>query len=228
MTDKTMMQIAAMKTQTFGVEVEMYNIGRQKAAQVVSGFFGTRGTVRHEGGAYDRWTCRDQSGRVWRFDRDSSINGYGGVCELVTPILRYEDLETLQEVLRKLRAAGARSDAGHSCGVHIHVGLQDHTAKSLRNLANLMASHEDLLIHAIRIARSRTDRWCRTVDRSFLDRLNREKPSTMQALADVWYESHGAGYGRARAGHYNPAPGGPSGAWMTPGPSGWTGTTAPV
>ena len=201
MKEKDLAKIAAMKTQTFGVEVEMYNIGRQKAAQVVAVFFGTRGTVRHEGGAYDRWTCRDQSGRVWRFDRDSSIRSYGGVCELVTPILKYEDLETLQEVLRRLRAVGAKSDPSHSCGVHIHVGLQDHTAKTLRNLANLMASHELLLIHSIRIAPNRTDRWCQTVDRSFLDRLNRDKPATMQALADVWYESHNANCGRNA--HYN-------------------------
>ena len=205
MKEKDLAKIAAMKTQTFGVEVEMYNIGRQKAAAVVADFFGTRPSVQHTGGAYDRWTCLDQQCRLWRFDRDASINSRTGVCELVTPILRYEDLETLQEVLRKLRAAGAKSDPSHGCGVHIHVGLQDHTAKTLRNLANLMSSHELLLIHSIRIARSRTDRWCQTVDRRFLDRLNREKPATMQALSDVWYESHDAGWGRARDAHYNPS-----------------------
>lgn len=201
MKEKDLAKIAAMKTQTFGVEVEMYNIGRQKAAQVVAEFFGTRGTVRHEGGTYDRWTCRDQQGRTWRFDSDSSIRSNRGICELVTPILKYEDLELLQEVLRKLRAAGAKSDPSHGCGVHIHVGLQDHTAKTLRNLANLMSSHELLLIHSIRIARSRTDRWCQTVDRRFLERLNREKPATMQALSDVWYESHNANHHRGH--HYN-------------------------
>jgi len=204
MKDKDLEKIAAMKTQTFGVEVEMYNISRRNAVYVVSDFFGTRGTVQHAGGAYDRWTCRDRGGRVWRFDSDSSIGrrGYSGpCCELVTPILRYEDLEDLQEVIRKLRAAGAQSNPSHTCGIHIHVGLQDHTAKTLRNLANLMASHENLLIHSIRIAQNRTERWCQTVNRSFLDRLNREKPATMQALADVWYESHYASSGRTA--HYN-------------------------
>ena len=202
MKEKDLAKIAAMKTQTFGVEVEMYNIGRQKAAQVVAEFFGTGWSVQHHGGAYDRWVCKDQRDRTWRFDRDSSIrsNG-GGVCELVTPILKYEDLETLQEILRRLRKAGAKSDPNHSCGVHVHVGLQDHTAKTLRNLANLMASHESLLIHAIRIASGRTDRWCQTVDRRFLTRLNKDKPTTMQRLSDVWYESHDADYGRSA--HYN-------------------------
>ena len=205
MTDKTMMQIAAMKTQTFGVEVEMYNISRRRAAEVVSEYFwGNRRSIHYKGGAYDTWVCRDPQNRLWQMENDSSIQ-HRVRCELVTPILKYEDLEDLQEVLRRLRKAGGKSDPSHSCGVHIHVGLQDHTAKSLRNLANLMASHEQLLIHSVRIARNRTVNWCKTVDRSFLDRLNREKPATMQTLADVWYESHGAGYGRARAAHYNPS-----------------------
>lgn len=202
MNNKTLTQISAMKSQTFGVEVEMYNIGRQKAAGLVADYFGTRSSIRHEGGVYDRWTCRDGGDRVWRFDSDSSIRSNGhGICELVTPILRYEDLDDLQSIIRALRAAGARSNPAHSCGVHIHVGLQDHTAKTLRNLANLMASHEDLLIHAVRIDQDRTRRWCQTVDRTFLDTLNREKPATMQRLADIWYGSHNAS--STRWSHYN-------------------------
>ena len=202
MKEKDLAKVTAMKSQTFGVEVEMYNISRGRAVEVVADYFGTRGSVRHIGDAYDTWLCKDAQGRGWKFENDSSIQ-HRVRCELVTPILKYEDLETLQEVLRRLRKAGAKSDPSHSCGVHIHVGLQDHTAKTLRNLANLMSAHENLLIHAIRIARNRTDRWCQTVDRRFLDRLNREKPTTMQALSDVWYESHFADH--SRRAHYNPS-----------------------
>jgi hypothetical protein len=36
--------------------------------------------------------------------------------ELVSPICRYEDIETIQEIVRKLRAAGAIANA--SCGIH--------------------------------------------------------------------------------------------------------------
>ena len=203
MKDKTLAQIAAMKTQTFGVEVEMFNISRQKAAYVVADYFGTRHTVYNAGGVYRIWQCRDQQGRTWKMEYDSSIraNCDSEKCELVTPILKYADLDDLQEVIRRLRAAGARSNPAHSCGVHIHVGLQGHTAKSLRNLANLMASHENLLIHAIRVSSIRTGTWCKTVDRRFLDRLNKEKPATMQKLADVWYESHDADWSRSN--HYN-------------------------
>ena len=110
-------------------------------------------------------------------------------------------MDTLQELIRKLRKAGAKSDSTRGCGVHIHIGAKGHTAQSLRNLANIMASHESLLADALAISRSRIDRYCRTVDPRFLEAVNRKKPCTMAALADVWYTSQNETYGRDH--HYN-------------------------
>jgi len=53
---------------------------------------------------------------------------------MVTPILNYSDIETLQEIIRILRKAGAKSDSSRGCGVHIHIGAKGHTAQTLRNL----------------------------------------------------------------------------------------------
>ncbi|HBP20477.1 MAG TPA: amidoligase, partial [Planctomycetes bacterium] len=53
-------------------------------------------------------------------------------AEVVSPILRYEDIETLQEVIRAVRRAGARVDT--SCGIHVHVDAARFDAKALRNL----------------------------------------------------------------------------------------------
>ena len=85
--------------------------------------------------------------------------------------------------------------------MHIHIGANGHTPQTLRNLANIMASHEDLLADALRLDRRRMDRYCRTVDPDFLRLLNQRKPKTMAALADVWYRGNGADYGRSQ--HYN-------------------------
>ena len=41
MTDKTMNQIEQMKKQTIGVEIEMNNITREKAARLAAEYFGT-------------------------------------------------------------------------------------------------------------------------------------------------------------------------------------------
>lgn len=203
MNEKTMNQIAEMKKQTIGVEVEMNNITRQKAAKLAAEFFGmgrSESTASRNG--YYTWSAWDADGREWKFQRDVSISGSDDEkCEMVTPILRYEDMETLQELIRRLRKAGAKSDATRGCGVHIHIGANGHTSQSLRNLANIMASHESFLADALAIDRGRMRQYCRTVDPFFLKEVNKKKPKTMAKLADIWYTSHGANYGRSQ--HYN-------------------------
>ena len=203
MNEKMANQIAEMKKQTIGVEVEMNNITREKAAKLAAGFFGT-GRFENTAGrnGYYTWSAWDSQGREWKFQRDVSIAGPDSEkCELVTPILTYADIENLQELIRILRKAGAKSDATRGCGVHIHIGAKGHTPQSLRNLANIMASHESLLADALNLDRGRMNRYCRTVDPRFLEQVNKKKPSTMSALADIWYNSHNAGYGRNQ--HYN-------------------------
>ena len=203
MNERTARQISEMKKQTIGVEVEMNGITREAAAKLAAGYFGTgrwEDTARRNG--YYTWSAWDAQGREWKFQRDVSISGPDSEkTELVTPILRYEDIETLQELCRRLRKAGAKSDATRGCGVHIHIGANGHTPQTLRNLANIMASHESLLADALRLDRGRMNRYCRTVDPDFLRQLNRRKPQTMAALADVWYRGNGANYGRDQ--HYN-------------------------
>ena len=203
MNEKTRNQIEQMKKQTIGVEVEMNNITRWDAAKVAATFFGTglyENTAARNG--YRTWSAWDTEGREWKFQRDSSIHGCDDEkCELVTPILTYADMETLQELIRKLRKAGAKSDATRGCGVHIHIGAKGHTPQTLRNLTNIMASHEDLITRALNIDYSRINSYCRTVNPTFLREVNRRKPTTMARLADVWYSAHNAAYDRTY--HYN-------------------------
>ena len=207
MTDKTAAQIANMKKQTIGVEVEMNGITREKAARVAADYFKT-GQYEFTGGrnGYVTWSAWDADRQEWKFQQDVSIRGGADEqCELVTPILRYEDIEELQGLLRALRKAGAQSSASRGCGVHIHVGLKseagDHTAQTLTNLANMMAAHEEQIGRAIKIDAGRTVRYCRTVNPKFLRTLNAVKPQTMSQLADIWYRGNGANYGRNH--HYN-------------------------
>ena len=203
MNEKTRVQIEEMKKQTLGVEVEMNNIERSRAAKVAAEFFGTgryENTAHRNG--YSTWSAWDSQGREWKFQKDVSISGPDSEkCELVTPILTYADMETLQELIRRLRRVGAKSDSTRGCGVHIHIGAKGHTPQTLRNLANIMASHESLLAEALDLDHYRMRRYCRTVDPRFLEQLNRRKPTSMADLADIWYSSQGANYGRSQ--HYN-------------------------
>lgn len=199
----TAKQIEEMKKQTIGVEVEMNNITRENAAKIAADFFGTSRTEytdRRNG--YCTWSAWDASGREWKFQKDVSIAGPDNQkCELVTPILNYSDIETLQELIRRLRKAGAKSDATRGCGVHIHIGAKGHTPQTLRNLANIMASHEQLLASALNLDSRRMNRYCKTVNPTFLAKLNKQKPTTMSQLADIWYGTQDADYGRNQ--HYN-------------------------
>ena len=151
MNEKMKNQVAEMKKQTIGVEVEMNSITRQNAAKLAAEFFGTgrcEDTAYRNG--YCTWSAWDAQGREWKFQRDVSIEGPDSEkCEMVTPILTYADMDTLQELVRRLRKAGAKSDHTRGCGVHIHIGAKGHTAQTLRNLANIMASHERLLADAL-------------------------------------------------------------------------------
>ncbi len=108
----------------------------------------------------------------------------------------------MQGLIRRLRKAGAKSDATRGCGVHIHIGAQGHTAQTLRNLANIMASHESLLATALNLDEGRICTYCKTVDPSFLKKLNSQKPETMSQLADIWYEQSGGRWENRNA-HYN-------------------------
>ena len=200
---KNMANMEEAKKQTIGVEIEMNNITRREAARLAAQYFGTgryEDTARRNG--YFTWSAWDGQGREWKFQRDVSIAGPDSQkCEMVTPILTYADIETLQELIRRLRKAGAKSDATRGCGVHIHIGAKGHTAQTLRNLANIMASHESLIAEALDLDRYRMSRYCRTVDPQFLAKLNKKKPQDMAALADIWYGTQDADYGRSQ--HYN-------------------------
>jgi len=200
MTEKTAKQIGNMKQQTFGTEIEMYGITRRDAAKTAAGYFGTgRYEYTAHANGYQTWSAWDAQGREWKFQRDSSIRADRDEerCELVTPVLRYADMETLQELIRQIRHAGGKSDKEHMCGIHIHIGGDGHTPATIRNLVNLMAAHEDQLLKAVEVSRAREQNYCRTVDPDFLERLNRTKPKTKAALARCWYN------GPVENGHYS-------------------------
>lgn len=108
---------------------------------------------------------------------------------MVSPVCRYEDIEMVQEVVRAIRAAGAKADG--SCGIHIHIGLGEHTPQSLRRLVNIVNAKEDLLTMALGITPDRRERWCRPVEQRFLTELNRRKPATMDEFARIWYRQSG-------------------------------------
>lgn len=180
-----------MRSQRFGIEIEMTGITRAAAAKVIAGYFDT--TATHVGGFYDSYAVRDGQGRQWKVMSDSSIraetrrgrtSNSDYKVEFVSPICRYEDIEPLQEIIRKLRTAGAK--VNDSCGIHVHVDASAHNVKTLRNIVNIMAAKEDLLYKALKVEVER-QYYCQKADTRFLDSMNNRRPKTMDELERIWY-----------------------------------------
>lgn len=195
-----------MRTQRFGIEIEMTGITREKAAKVIAEYFGTESF--YIGTYYETYGAKDRQGRTWKATYDSSIIAQKKErgrtvhaadtykCEIVSPILTYEDMADLQEVVRQLRHSGAF--VNNQCGIHIHVDASRYTPQTLRNLVNIIASKEDILYKALQIDPARL-RWCKKTNEKLIETINRKKPETMEALKDIWY----AGSSRGRNEHYN-------------------------
>ncbi len=176
----------------------MTGITRSTAAKTIAGHLGTEAV--HVGGTYDTYTVDDSQGRKWKVVSDASIRTEARgnraasrhySVEVVSPICKYEDIESVQEIIRKLRAAGAK--VNDSCGIHIHVDASAHNPQTLRNVSNIMASKEDLLYKALKVQIDR-QYYCQKADLRFLDALNRRPPKTMEALERMWYNGESRRY----------------------------------
>jgi hypothetical protein len=195
-----------MRTQTFGIEIEMTGITREKAAKVIAEYFGTES--RYVGTYYKTYEAYDRQQRTWKATFDSSISPYKKEngrrirataeykTEVVSPILRYDDIEDLQQIVRNLRKAGAIVNS--SCGIHIHIGAEKFTPQTLRNIVNIIASKEDILYNALKIDPNRLS-YCKKTNEELIKLINKRKPRTMEALKDIWYREDPYGISQ----HYN-------------------------
>ena len=191
-----------MRNQRYGIEIEMTGITRAQAANCIAQHFGTRAT--HIGGIYDAYTVRDSQERIWKVMSDGSIrteNSEGGgegrlyAVEVVSPICVYDDIPTVQEIVRSLRRSGAV--VNETCGIHVHVDAEPFDAKTLRNLVNIIAAKEELLYKALQVEVSR-ESFCKKTDPAFLEEINRRKTRDMTSFEEMWY-----GGGSRRDVHYD-------------------------
>lgn len=199
-----------IKAQRFGVEIEFTGITREKAANLVARVLG--GTVSAPArNCYHTRKIADNTGRKWQVMRDSSIEPQrndGTVdyldeyrCELVTPILFYDDIETLQEIIRVLRTSGAKANS--SCGIHVHVDGANHDCKSLRRLVNVFTARQDLIYDALNIG-ARANRWCKKTDPKLFEAMKKDKNLTTYKAERLWYSEVNDGYhGGVDHSHYN-------------------------
>ena len=187
-------KIEGIKTRNFGIEIEMTGLTRKVAAEAVGRLFGTD-SIEYDR-YYGKYSVMDEKGRMWQFVYDSSIHcidEHGSSAnssysvELNSPVLGYEDIPLLQEVIRTLRRAGGICSPEYQCGTHIHISADDFTPQQIRNLVNIFASKEDYLWDALQVSSAR-ESYCQKCDPKFVEQLNRKKPKTMEEIGELWYK----------------------------------------
>lgn len=185
---KTIARISAL---TFGIEIETQRISRHDAVKVIANVIGGTHTDAY---AYSQ-SATGPDGRTWKAVRDGSI---GDGAEVVSPILRYSDMETLQQIVRALRRAGATVDS--RCGIHVHVGAQDFNAKSLGRLVSYWNRQEKILQAMFNVSTRRFENggWARPMNQDFLANVETRRPATLDALNRAWY-----GYANTSPYHYD-------------------------
>jgi hypothetical protein len=188
------MEVKKMFETKWGIEIEFTGISKKEASEILAEALNT--TVRNS------YSVKDSKNRIWKIVGDGSIRcekkqngnivpaGSEYSCELVSPILSYrQDIETLQELIRKLRKAGAFTN--NSCGIHIHLDGKPYKndTQRIRNFINIIASKNDLFYDALAIEPNRA-RYCKKLDEYLVKRMNQVKPKSLKQLEDIWYEGY--------------------------------------
>ena len=150
------------KELSFGTELEYTNISRERAVQAIHSVVG--GTIRYTGGGFDEWTVIAPDGRHWKAICDISLGSSSTSAEVVTPILKWDDLDTLQAVVRELRKAGTKTPECTS--QHVHIGVGDFNARQIANFARIFYKQEELLLKAVGTLESRLRRIHRPAGKS--------------------------------------------------------------
>lgn len=175
-----------MQDLTFGIEIETITQTRQTIANAIQSVVG--GTVQHEGLGYDAWTVKDAKERTWKVVLDSSLSAdREHQAEIVSPVLKAQDIAELQQVVRAVRAAGAKVDT--SCGIHIHIGANAFTPQAVTNLVKTVHKQEELIYEALKVNPTRKSKYAKPVDENFLHTIETRKPARMDDLNVAWYGS---------------------------------------
>lgn len=201
-----------IQTQNFGAEIEMTGLTRGAAAKVIAKYFETNSIERlHD--SYDTYIALDCKGRRWKAMSDTSITPSRKIngnrvsasdlykCEIVTPILQYEDIEDLQNIIRELVKKGAIVNG--SCGIHIHVDGANHNAGSLVRLLNFAVGRQELFNEALN--NKYRSNWCRNTSAKLLKALKNDEEKSLESLKRIWYSSVNDDYrgGIDTRSHYN-------------------------
>lgn len=178
----------------FGIEIETVGATRKAVAEAIQRVVG--GEVFRSG--YTNMAVAAGDGREWKVVHDGSLNAVPEDlrAEIVSPILTYSDMETLQRVVRACWRAGAR--VNYQCGIHVHVDAAHFDGAALGNLAKMVFKQEPIILKALGVSEQRLARYTKRVSPDFIKKVVEQKPQTKDQMNPIWY-----GYKKNRFEHYD-------------------------
>lgn len=181
--------MADLRELRFGVEIETIRRARGTVAWAIQSVVG--GEVAHVGSpqCYDPWEIRE-SNRTWKVVADSSLSNVpvNLRAEVVSPVLTYADIPTLQEIVRAVRKCGAQID--DKCAIHVHVDASAFNGKTLANLAKIVHKQEPLILNALGMNQARLENYAKPMSAEFIEKIERGRPKTIAQMNRIWYGYH--------------------------------------
>lgn len=149
---------------TFGVEIEFIGQNNQRITnQEINQYLERQDAdFRMQTASYS-----DTDSSIWRLKTDSSVDGSGWGLEVVSPVLQgdkgYQDLMLVLDAINNTGATINRT-----CGLHVHVGVNDWRIKQFRNLFKRYAKFERAIDSVMPISRRMSNNnYCRSTTMQF-------------------------------------------------------------
>lgn len=195
-----------LKNIRFGIEIEFTGVSKIRALTILKDYWDapyiSSGKKQH---------VIDKKERKWIIVKDESIDPEMNIerinsriklsevdvlidslvdmkLELVSPICSVEDIVDIQEIVRLLRKEGAV--VNETCGIHVHIGIEDFTPYQIRNLYCLVYNYERNLYRLLNVSRNREEKYCKRADINVYSKMRQlKKGCTNKELIKSWYNN---------------------------------------
>lgn len=184
-----------MKNQKFRIEMELIGIVVYQAARYITDFL--NGSSYRDDDDSRTFMIKDSKDKQWVVLPAKAIQPLGSLplgihdrrhpFKIVSPMLQYEDIETLQEMVRTLREKNAQ--VNEFTRLRIQIDAKPFDVNSLCKLVTMLKQKEDLFYQALQVPESRIRSDCQKINVDFLEQINLQKPKTMEEFKELWKQN---------------------------------------
>lgn len=165
----------------FGAEIEYTGLTRLNSIRIIASALNVNGYERtfHLSG----YAVTDSEGKKWTVCSDASVTAEPESCELVTPILSFNDIEKVIAVIEALKNHGAYVDS--SCGLHVHVSNEHmYEVATIKKLLQ----HDFTRYDMVYLSTRGFTKWAQPQNENFVRKVS--KMTSRSAIKNLWYETY--------------------------------------